>query len=741
MIFELDKKPVTWLIENASKLNIADQFDEQVLQRIGADVVAMYNLDKASRSDWEKKVEDGLKVAKQEIETKSFPWPGCSNTKDPLIAVAAIQYMSRASSELVRGTDVVKTEVIGEDPDEQKTKRGKRVSQYMSWQCLDDMTEWLPDTDQLLTSQSIQGMYYKKTYRDEILKRTCSRAISPMKLVVNEEARDLETAPRATYEIDFYRNEIIEHVRGGVWLDITDSLPKDEEDKLENFLEQQCYYDLDGDGYKEPYVVMVYKEHSKVARIAPNYLAKDIEIGPKKEVLRIKPYDYYTEFPFLPSFDGKFHKTGWAQLLGPMTEEINVLTNQITDAGTLANCPPTFIGKGARLPAGVIRTSPGKMIPVETTGGMLRDNIFIPPFAGPSNVLFQLLGRLDDKASKLAAITDAMTGDMPADNVPATTTLALLEQGLKVLTNVMKRQYRAFKQEFIKIYKLNYYYLTDKEYLKVIDVKPEDLQGLNLDPNDPRALVKHDFDLDSCDIVPVMDPTAASEAIRLAKAGAIHQAAPGNPGALRIYFKAIGVPETDIDKIIPKDPPPDPKMLELQATIAEKQQKGELDTHKVAIEVRKQDLAEFMATAERELKLAQATLAKAQSEKALADSEAAQVTSHINTFRAELDQMRQEFDIQMAKSQQEIDKKEAEDGGSTDSGNGTGGTGGVAAAQGNQEGAGVPEGQAGAVQGGVGDGVLPTPDNGSIGPPESADAGGGTGLRQHPYPTQLPPGE
>ena len=733
-------KDVKWLVQNAPKSNLTDLFDDSELNKIGSDVIRYYQTDKASRSDWVDKVEKGMKVAKQEIETKTFPWAGCANTKDPLIAVAAIQYMSRASAELVRGQDVVKTEVIGEDNDGLKTKRGKRVSQYMSWQCLNQMTEWLPDTDQLLTSQSIIGMYYKKTWWDDVERRICSRSLSPLRVIVNEEARDMDTAPRISYELDLLQNEVRERVALGIWQDITEYLPKEDDGDLEHFVEQICTLDLDDDGYREPYIVTVHLESQRVCRIMANYLPSGVEIGNKNNIVRIKANQHYTEFPFLPSFDGKFHKTGWASLLGPITEEINTLTNQITDAGTLANTPPMFIGKGARLPAGVVRASPGRFIPIETPGNVLRDNIVIPPFVGPSGVLFSLLGRLDDKASKLAAVTDAMTGEMPQDNVPATTTLALLEQGLKVLTNVMKRQYRAFKSEFEKIYRLNYYYLTDRDYLKVLDLSREELMELGItDPKqvEGNSLVKQDFDLDSCDIIPVMDPSAASEAIRLAKANAVHQAAPGNPEALKIYFKAIGIPEADIAKIVPDNQGPSPDAIKMQADIVDKQTRAGIETRRVETDHIRASIEAEMAPARIQLLEAQALQAKTAAELNLAQSESAQVLSHVTAFRAELDAMQAKMEAAMAQDESEIEGKD----GSDKTGAQPGGSGGVEGGPDNQENPSVPGPEAGPVQGGMEPGAVPMPDSGGNGPADNANAGDSPGFRVYPDHQPIPGGE
>jgi chaperonin GroES len=74
-------------------------------------------------------------------------------------------------------------------------------------------------------------------------------------------------------------------------------------------------------------------------------------------------------------------------------------------------------------------------------------------FKGPSPVLFELLGFLVEAGKEIAAVKDVLTGDQKASNVPATTTLALIEQGLKVFTAIYKRVHRALKSELNKLYR------------------------------------------------------------------------------------------------------------------------------------------------------------------------------------------------------------------------------------------------------------------------------------------------
>lgn len=731
MQIRLEDRPVKWLRDNVQRVNICEDFAEADLNAIGNDVVQMAEMDESSRSSWRERTEKGMRIAMQMIEDKTFPWPGCANTKDTLIAEAAMQFSARASAEIVKGGDVVRTKVTGNDKTGAKEARGKRVGQYMSYECTDIMTEWEPDTEQLLTSVAIIGMYYKKTYRDGLLKRSVSMSLSPMQVIVNESAKTLELAERVTHCIpDKTRNQIIERIRSGEWADILDKLgPDDDDGKLYEFYESHCWYDLDNDGYKEPYVITVHKETGAVCKICTRYDEDAIELTKDNKVAKITPLHHFTEFVFLYSPDGKYHKVGFAQLLGPITEMINTTANQLLDAGTLANLPPVFVGKGAKLPAGGIKVHPGKMNVIESTGQALRDNIVVQQMVGPSDVLFKMLGLLKENARKLATVSDTMQGDMPGANVPATTTLALLDQGLKVFSSILVRLFRAFKSEYAKLYRLDSLYLTDAEYANVVDFSDEDVERfkqMGYDQNDPRWIVSRDFSAEDCDVQPVMDPRAASEALRLARLNAMAQAAGMPPAVGRLFLEGIGVPKVDIDKIFPEQSAPDPAMIKIQAEIEKMKIDGEIKTKELELKLltshQKQEELEIKIARDRE----EVALLKSQAILNLAKAEAAEVGTQIDTYNS---QLRELEIITAAESAAAQAAERTENGTDISGGRNAGGTGTVGAQQDNAQGNAVSGGAAPTGNGDMGGGSIPPGLGGAGGNMDAGTIGQTSGVQ------------
>ena len=648
-------KDIDWLKGNIKKRNLASAMEDSELSTIGQRCVSGYDLDCVSRSEWEKKTEEGLKIARQIVEIKTYPWPKAANIKYPLIATAAIQFSARAYPQIVLGSDVVKAKVIGKVTQE-KEERARRVGAHMSYQLTEQMEEWETDTDQLLTSLPVVGMYFRKTYFDPLFGRNRSISVSPMELVINQKAKSLETARRVSEKVMLYKNDVHERELSEIFVqgccDVMKNSP--DEDEAELFIEQHCWLDLDEDGYQEPYIVMIHKDSNKVCRIVTRYDEDGIKINSKGKIVRIEAVGYYTDYGFLPDPSGDYYKLGFAHLLGPINETINTTINQLLDAGHLANVPGGLLGNGVRIPGGVLKMKPGEFTPVETVGGSLKDNIFPFPIKEPSNVLFQLLGLLTEAGMKLAAVSETMTGEMPGQNTPATTVLAMIEQGLKVFTAIYKRVFRSLKSEYKKLYRLNRLYMDETEYINILD--------------DELAVFGKDYDQKDLDIVPVADPTVSSEAQRLARAQAmlntfqINPTVKGKVAILEYYYRAIGVP--DVDKFLPKDelnapPAPDPQIIDLQLRTTESKAR-------MGIEQQKANFAQVKTEAEVDEIYAKCELIKAQAIKAIADAEAVEIGQQFEQYKLQIDKLGQDLEGWKTMHEAKIAEKEAANGSSAD---------------------------------------------------------------------------
>lgn len=557
-------------------LNLAKGMDEDDLLTIGREAKEGFESDCDSRSEWERASEEWTKLAKLTVEQKVFPWPNASNVKYPLLATAAMQFAARAYPSLIPSDGrVVKSRIIGKDPDGTKTKTAEAVSIYMSYQLMEEMYGWEEDMDKMLIMLPVIGTMFKKTYWDPIKKVNCSKLILPKNLVVNYWANCLEDAERISEVIEVNPRILKERQQAGLWLEdieIGDATTNEAENNDPNqpsmaddttpyiFVEQHTYLDLDEDGYKEPYIVTFHKDTSTVVRIVPRYDNSTIFMNDDGKVARIEPIQYYTKFGFIPNPDGSFYDIGFGILLGPINESVNTLINLLIDSGVINNLQSGFIGKGLRLRMGDTKFQPGEWKLVNSTGDDLKKQIVPLPSKEPSKVLFELMTALITSGKELASVAEIFTGKMPGQNTPATTTMATVEQGMKVFTAVYKRIYRSLKEEFAKLYRLNGTYLNPHTYVDIVDMEvgPED------------------FKYDAHRIVPGADPTAVSQSEKLMKAqGLAEMLAGGMPlDPFKVMIRMLEAQEQpNWQELIPPQimqsgqvppPPPDPKVQALQ---------------------------------------------------------------------------------------------------------------------------------------------------------------------------------
>ena len=514
------------ILEFARANNVAELLNDKALDEIGQDALQGYEDDVASRYEWEDRNEQWMNLAAQVVEQKSFPWENSSNVKYPLLTTAAIQFHARAYPSLVPNADLVKTRVVGFDHDGSKRDKAIRISKHMTYQLIEEMEEWEEDMDRLLLTLPIVGCAFKKTYFSVLLGRNVSEMITAKDLVVDYWAKDLKSAQRISHKIYLSQNEVVERIRKGIFLDLPlgSSSATEHEGSLDEiqgtspagesddspymFIEQHCWLDLDDDGYAEPYIVTFEEGSGDVFRIVPRYDEKRVEFNDKGEVAKINPIEYFTKFSFIPNPDGGFYDVGFGILLGPINDTSNTIINQLIDAGTLSNLQSGFLGRGARLKRGDTRFVPGEWKQVNASGDDLRKNVFPMPVREPSGVLFNLLSLLLDSGKSLANTTDVLMGENPGQNQPASTTMAVIEQGLKVFTAIYKRIHRGLKQEFKKLFVLNSLYLPEKVYFAVLDPSEEEVQTIG----------KSDYTEGVLDVIPASDSNIVSEAQKLAKA-------------------------------------------------------------------------------------------------------------------------------------------------------------------------------------------------------------------------------
>jgi chaperonin GroES len=540
-------------------------------------------------------------------------------------------------------------------PESPRQQRANRIQVHMNWQLTQEMSDWEADMDCLLHVLPVVGQCYKKSYFSSQDRHNISELVLPDDCVVSKgRGRDIKKARRITHRLWIYGNEAIEKFNKGIWtkvdLGIAPTTDNDT-DAPHEFLEQHRWDDLDGDGYKEPYIITVHKTTAKVVRVAARFVADNVEIGSPGKVGRIMPDNYFTHYGFIPNPDGSMNFLGFGQLLEPINASANTVLNQLLDSGTLYNTGGGFIGRGVRLRGGTFSFRPGEWKLVDAPGGALKENMVPLPTREPSGVLFQLLGFLVQAGKEISSVQDVLTGDSKlAANMPVGTMMALVEQGMKMFTGIYKRIYRSLSEEFKKLYELNARFL-EPNISFFISGHPEQFVG------------RSDYMAGDTQVIPVADPELSSDMQRLLKSQALKEVS-NRPGlneieVTRRLVRAVR-PENMEELLLtdgqiagreptPWKPPPPPQMILAQAKAQrmtqqaqEAQVRLQMDMFKFKLEL--QELQESIANTKAD------TMVK------LAKVEDIGRSDYMEYYKLEMEKLDKEIEMKIAGVKGAVDK-------------------------------------------------------------------------------------
>jgi hypothetical protein len=560
--------------------NLAEEMPDRELAAIASELLDQFDSNKASRQDWEETYANGLELLGFNYEEREQPFRGASGVTHPLLAEAATQFQAQAFNELLPATGPVKTVSLGKDT-RAKKDQAQRVQTFMNYYITNVMEDYTPDMDQMLFYLPLAGSTFKKVYYDETLGRAVSKFIPAENLVVPYETSDLDTCPNITQVVRMSLNDLRKKQYAGQYLDI-DVLPSQGEldsvrkeinylDGLEPSnidydctllevhadLEIEGYEELDDDGepigIKVPYLVTISQDNGQILSIRRNY-REDDEL--KKKI------QYFVHYKFLPGFG--FYGLGLIHTIGGLSRTATSALRQLIDAGTLSNLPAGFKARGLRIRDDDEPLQPGEFRDVDAPGGAIRDSLMPLPFKGPDQTLYQLLGFVVQAGQRFATITDMKVGD-GNQQAAVGTTIAMLEQGSRVMSAVHKRLHYAMRVEF-KILARVMGESLPAEY-------PFEVAGAD------GTVMATDFD-SRVDIIPVSNPNIFSQAQRIALAQSKLQLATAAPELHNLHevyrdmYEAMGV--TDLDRIMKATPDPRPMdpaqeninaldMLELQA--------------------------------------------------------------------------------------------------------------------------------------------------------------------------------
>lgn len=551
--------------------NVVHLLDENCLGGIFDYCDVRYKDLVATRTPRNEKLKEANEEALQVYKQKDFPWPKAASVKYPLITNACIDFASRIYPAVWQDGDVAKTKFYTDNKD---YEAGKRIANYLNYCLAERIPGWNQNLDKLTTALPINGLMLKKIYFDPEIMTVRSELVFPQDLFVPSDASELSDAPYYFHRYTRTRRDIISYLRSGLWAGADEDEFQEEDiddgSKATNasvrpedvattvfadmfeVVEGYIYMDLDGDGFDEPYIVTFIPKVSKVVRVVPRFDKSSILRNTKNDTIyRIIPQEFFVEYPFMQSPDGSLYALGLGELLLSINQAVDTSINQLLDAGTLNNTSGGWISNTVRLNKGTNTFSPGEWKGVNSFTGKLADNILPMPKSEPSQTTFALLQTLIDAGAQIAGAQQIKDIQIPS-NLSATSSMAIIENGMTGLKSVYKRFHRSLTQELRLILGWLAKYPNITEYQTIAG------QGASI----------ADFDLIGT-IIPVSDPNLITTISKATKAQQLQDMA--NQGIVDKGLAAIQICDfagIDPSTVTPKEMSPMDKIA-MQTAMAQ----------------------------------------------------------------------------------------------------------------------------------------------------------------------------
>lgn len=544
--------------------NLADRLTPGQRHALAGRLQEYYRVDVDSRKEWDELTNTALELlGVRKIDVSRLPFPGAAAVQHPVLAEACVQFNSNAIEEFFPPTGPVKGDPLG-DVTEDIEDAAERASQYMNYYLTVQDTGYYADKDQSLFYLPVAGSIFTKAWLDPRDQLPRARYIKADDFIAPYFARDLENCKRYCHRYYLEGNEIAKAMALGEFLLI--NLPKPgleygdsetvteqadrttkslhEDDEVYEILEYHIDLNLadgvdeyDDGGLELPYIVVCDNTTGEILSIRRNW--KQDDENRKKRV-------WFAHYKFLPGLG--FYGWGFLHVIGSLAQAISGSLRAQLDSALFATVQGGFRAKDGAKKGGSISIQPGIYKDIDASSEELAKTFFTPPYKEPSQALTELFQSMVQDARRFASLTEVLVGQ--ADNkAPVGTTLALIEQSMKLFTAVHKRIFAAAREEFRMLREL------------IHDFAPAPRYPYHMDGQRQMAM-KADFG-DHVSFVPVADPNIISDVQRIALAQAILEVVEKNPQlygpeqqveAHIRFLKALKVP--DWQKLAPKLPQP-----------------------------------------------------------------------------------------------------------------------------------------------------------------------------------------
>jgi hypothetical protein len=545
--------------------NLAEWMSTSQRNYLAQRLTEYHRVDLDSRKDWEALTRSGLSLLGiEKLEVTRLPFPGAASMQHPVIAEACVQFNSNAIQEFFPPTGPVKGDPLGDVTDDVEDS-AERAAQYMNYYLTVTDTGYYADKDQSLFYLPVAGSLFVKGWLDPRDQMPRARYVKAEDFIAPYFATDLENCSRYCHQYQMTRGEMARAMSLGEFVDLNLPRPpmtaEDEGQRLEDIADRRVrslhdedelfdileYHidlnlpegvdELDEGGLELPYIVICDKTSQEILSVRRNWRQTD--------PLRKKRV-WFAHYKFLPGLG--FYGWGFLHVIGSLAEAIGGSARALLDSALMATIQGGFRAKDGAKRGGSLTVQPGKWIDVDATSEELAKTFYTPPAKEPSPALVQLFQSMVSDARRFASLTEVLVGQ--ADNkAPVGTTLALIEQSMKLFTAVHKRIFAAAREEFRMLRELIHDFSPNARY-------PYHLKG------QAQQAMKADFG-DHVSFVPVADPNIISDVQRISMAQAVLELVEKAPQlygpeqqieAHIRFLKALKVP--DWEKIAPQLPQP-----------------------------------------------------------------------------------------------------------------------------------------------------------------------------------------
>jgi len=516
--------------------------------------------DKEARELRDKQYEEGIKRTGMGNDAPGgATFMGASKVVHPAMAEGCVDFAARAIKELFPPDGPVKTKILGK-MDDIKGATAERKAEFLNWQITEQIEEFRDEQEQLLTQLPLGGSQYFKLWFDEEKKRPCCEFLPIDRVILPFAATNFYTAQRAAevheitqYEYDrrvrsgMYRNDSIINATQDLELGkvsqannkIEGKVQEGNKDGLRTVYHIYTFLELEDDkqskGKNAPYILMIDKLDNEVIGLYRNWEEADETMT---------KLDWVVEFKFIP-WRGAY-AIGLPHLIGGLSAALTGSLRALLDSAHINNAATMLKLKGAKMSGQSQQVDVTQIVEIEGAPGVqdIRQIAMPMPFNPPSQVLFELLGWLDNAAKGVVTTAEEKIADMNA-NMPVGTTQALIEQGAVVFSAIHARLHNSQARVLKILCRLNRWYFDEMQRGDVV----ADLE-----------ISRDDFQKNT-DVVPVSDPHIFSETQRMAQMQSVVARADAHPELYNLsavearLLKQMKVP--NINELLKDTPAPE----------------------------------------------------------------------------------------------------------------------------------------------------------------------------------------